>query len=113
MEVASACGPRSQMKRRKGKFGYGAYADESWSLQAFQKRVYAVRDVYGVELKDTSIENPGWDDAVCGVLGALAKLRIPRNSDLFSADVRESSVSTVGNRWLKTRSSLRPVDLQL
>ena len=51
MEVASACGLRSHMKRRKGKFGYGAYADESWSLQAFQKRVYAVRDVYGVELK--------------------------------------------------------------
>lgn len=73
-EVATACGQRSKMKRSKGKFGYGPYKDESWSLQAFQKRVYAVRDVYATELKDTRVENPGWDDAVCGVLSSLAKL---------------------------------------
>jgi hypothetical protein len=41
-EAASACGKRSGMKRKKGQFGCGAYADEPWSLQAYQKRVYAV-----------------------------------------------------------------------
>ena len=42
-EVVTACGPREKMKRSKGAYGYGAYADEPWSLQAYQKRVYAVR----------------------------------------------------------------------
>lgn len=38
-EVATACGKRSSMTRSKGKFGFGGYKDEPWSLQAFQKRV--------------------------------------------------------------------------
>ena len=42
-EAVTVCGKRSQMKRTEGAYGYGAYADEPWSLQAFQKRVYAVR----------------------------------------------------------------------
>ena len=33
-----------------------------------------VRDFYAIELKGTPLDNPGWDDAVCGVLGALARL---------------------------------------
>ena len=33
-----------------------------------------VRDFYFIELKGTGIENPGWDDAVCGVLSALSQL---------------------------------------
>ena len=33
-EAATACGKRSEMKRKKGQFGCGAYADEPWSLQA-------------------------------------------------------------------------------
>ena len=41
-EAATACGKRSEMKRKKGQFGCGPYADEPWSLQAYQKRVYAV-----------------------------------------------------------------------
>lgn len=41
-EAATACGKRSNMKRKKGQFGCGSYADEPWSLQAYQKRVYAV-----------------------------------------------------------------------
>ena len=42
-EAVTACGPRSKMKLKKGAYGTGAYADEPWSLQAYQKRVYAVR----------------------------------------------------------------------
>jgi hypothetical protein len=33
-----------------------------------------VRDCYAIWLKGTSIANPGWDDAVGAVLGALARL---------------------------------------
>ena len=32
-EVPSACGLRSKIKRTEGQFGYGAFADEPWSLQ--------------------------------------------------------------------------------
>ena len=32
-EVATACGLRSKIKRTEGQFGFGAYADEPWSLQ--------------------------------------------------------------------------------
>jgi len=69
-EMVGACGPRALQKRRAGKFGTGPYADECWSLQAYQKRVYAVRDFY----KSFPCENPGWSDEVVGVLGALARL---------------------------------------
>ena len=31
-----------------------------------------VRDFYGIELAGKAASNPGWDDAVCGVLGALS-----------------------------------------
>ena len=33
-----------------------------------------VRDFYSIWLKGTTLENPGWDDAVGAVLGALARL---------------------------------------
>ena len=42
-EAITACGPRSKMKFKKGAYGSGTCADEPWSLQAYQKRVYAVR----------------------------------------------------------------------
>ena len=42
-EAVTACGPRSKMKFKKGAYGSGTCADEPWSLQAYQKRVYAVR----------------------------------------------------------------------
>ena len=42
--------------------------------QAYQKRVYAVRDFYLHALKGTTFDNPGWDDLVVNVLGSIAKL---------------------------------------
>jgi hypothetical protein len=42
-EAVTACGRRSDMKFKQGEYGCGAFADEPWSLQAYQKRVYAVR----------------------------------------------------------------------
>ena len=42
--------------------------------QAYQKRVYAVRDFYQTALKGTSYDNPGWDDLVVNVLGSIAQL---------------------------------------
>jgi len=42
-EAAAACGKRAHHQRTKGVFGYGPFAAEPWSLQAYQKRVYAVR----------------------------------------------------------------------
>jgi hypothetical protein len=33
-----------------------------------------VRDCYAIWMKGTSHDNPGWDDAVVAVLGALARL---------------------------------------
>ena len=51
-----------------------------------------VRDFYGIELKGTAVENPGWDDAVCGVLGALA--RLVGKKALHVPQVREAS-----NAW--------------
>lgn len=38
------CGPRKNFKRKQGDYGYGAYADEPWSLQSMEKRIYALRD---------------------------------------------------------------------
>jgi hypothetical protein len=61
-------------RRKAGAYGYQAHADEPWSLQAYQKRVYAVRDTYATGLKGTSLDNPAWDDTVSGVLGALSRL---------------------------------------
>ena len=52
-------GPRTNWKRKRGEFGYGAYSDEPWSLQSMEKRLYAIRDSYKRELKGTEIDNPG------------------------------------------------------
>jgi len=65
-------GPRTDHKRRKGEFGFGAHADEPWSLQAMEKRLYAIRDFYKRELKGTEIDNPGHDDLVEGLGFGLA-----------------------------------------
>ena len=66
--------PRKQQKRKKGEFGYGPYGHEPWSLQAIEKRVYAVRDFYACVLRGTTHDNPGWDDRVCGALSTLRAL---------------------------------------
>lgn len=60
--------PRQEQKRKQGEFGYGAYCDEPWSLQAIEKRVYAVRDFYS-NMKIS--ENPGYDDRVKAALSTL------------------------------------------
>jgi len=57
-----------------GVYGAGAYKDECWSLQAYQKRVYAIRESYKVFLRGTGIENPGLDDRVCNLLSSIARL---------------------------------------
>ena len=44
-------GPRTDYKRKKGEFGFGAHGDEPWSLQAMEKRLYAIRDFYKRELR--------------------------------------------------------------
>ena len=36
----TACGEKKKMKRTAGKYGYGPYAEEPWSMQSIQKRVY-------------------------------------------------------------------------
>jgi hypothetical protein len=63
-------------KPKLGVYGAGAYKDECWSLQAYQKRVYAIRESYKVFLRGTGIENPGLDDRVCNLLSSIARLRI-------------------------------------
>ena len=68
------CGPRLDWKRKEGDNGYGAYGDNPWSLQSFEKRVYALRDFYKRELKGTTLEDPASDPLVKGTLGALVLL---------------------------------------
>ena len=45
-DALNICGPRSQWQRKEAEFGSGAYSEEPWSLQAMEKRVYALRDFY-------------------------------------------------------------------
>ena len=67
-------GPRRSWKRKRGDFGYGAHCNEPWSLQAMEKRIYALRDFYARELKGTSIDDPASDPLVTGTLAALVLL---------------------------------------
>lgn len=61
---------RAEQERSRGQFGYGAYKDEPWSLQAIEKRVYAVRDFYNsVHVLDNPADAPR-------VKGALSTLRL-------------------------------------
>ena len=68
------CGDPTTWSRQSGQFGHGQFCNEPWSLQAMEKRVYAVRDFYARVLKGTSHANPGWDEIVCGTLSAMRKL---------------------------------------
>ena len=61
-------GPRGKWKRKQGAFGYGPHGNEPWSLQAMQKRVYALRDFYKRELKGTGYDDPASDPLVTGTL---------------------------------------------
>ena len=58
------CGPRKKWKRKKAAQGYGAYGSEPWSIQSFEKRVYALRDFYKRELQGTKLEDPSSDPLV-------------------------------------------------
>ena len=71
--VVAGTGP-VPTKPKLGVYGAGAYKDECWSLQAYQKRVYAIRESYKVFLRGTGIENPGLDDRVCNLLSSIARL---------------------------------------
>ena len=71
-------GPRTSHERKKGEFGYGPHCEDPWSLQAMEKRLYAIRDFYKRELKGTDHDNPGDDDLVDGTRAALVLL-IGRN----------------------------------
>jgi len=51
-------GPRRGWKRKQGDYGYGAHGNEPWSLQAMEKRIYALRDFYARELKGTKLDDP-------------------------------------------------------
>ena len=68
-----------EWKRERGDYGYGAYGNELWSLQAMEKRVYAIRDFYKRELKGTGMDDPALDPLVTGTLAALVLL-VGRNS---------------------------------
>ena len=67
-------GPRGGWTRKKGDYGYGAHNDEPWSLQAMEKRIYAMRDFYARELKGTHLDDPASDPLVTGTLAALVLL---------------------------------------
>ena len=75
-KAGGPCGEPTSWTREKGKFGFGAYKDEPYSLQAFQKRVYALRDFYDRpgHLDGTGRTNPGRDPIVVGTLSALSLL---------------------------------------
>ena len=88
------CGPRTQWKRKEGEFGSGPYSEEPWSLQAMEKRVYALRDFYKRELEGSSIDDPASDPLVTGTLKALVLLigrkamHVPRVSSAPMAHTR-------------------------
>ena len=68
-EAVTACGRRSQMKFKHGAYGAGAFADEPWSLQAYQKRVYAVRAARAARRGARRVESATGADCVarrCG-----------------------------------------------
>ena len=60
--------PKHEQQRTEGEYGYGGYKDEPWSMQALEKRIYAVRDFYKNVLKGMEHENPGEAQSVCDAL---------------------------------------------
>ena len=65
--------PKQEHQRTEGQYGYGAFKDEAWSMQALEKRIYAVRDYYKHVLKGVEDDNPGEAQSV---KEALAMLRL-------------------------------------
>lgn len=100
--------PKAEWQRPEGQFGFGAYKEEPWSLQAIEKRVYAVRDTYTFFLKGTSFDNPGHHDRINEVLSMLRLIvgykakHVPKALDkeklaalLGAADVSNPAVLSV------------------
>ena len=50
--------PKREQRRSEGQYGFGGYKDEPWSMQALEKRIYAVRDFYNHVLKGVEHDNP-------------------------------------------------------
>ena len=65
--------PKSEHRRSEGQYGFGAYKDEPWSMQALEKRIYSVRDFYKHSLKGVEHDNPAEAQSV---KDALAMLRL-------------------------------------
>ena len=63
-EAVTACRPRSKMKFKQGAYGTGQFAEEPWSLQAYQKRVYAVRAACAARTRRGSRESATGADRV-------------------------------------------------
>ena len=45
-----------------GEFGHGAFKNEPWGLQSYEKRVYAVREFYKATLRGETADNPADDE---------------------------------------------------
>ena len=65
--------PKREQRRSEGQYGFGGYKDEPWSMQALEKRIYAVRDFYNHVLKGVEHDNPAEAQSV---KDALAMLRL-------------------------------------
>jgi hypothetical protein len=97
-------GPRAAWKRKKGEYGYGPHSDEPWSLQAIEKRIYALRDFYARELKGTHLDDPASDPLVTGTLAALVLLigrkpmHVPQVSATRAIRARQASARARGTQ---------------
>ena len=105
-DAKNICGPRTQWKRKEAEFGSGAYSEEPWSLQAMEKRVYALRDFYKRELMGSTVDNPASDPLVTGTLKALVLLigrkamHVPQVSSARTAHARTPDTPHTGQwRW--------------
>jgi hypothetical protein len=65
---------REQAVNSGGKFGHGAYKDESWSMQSYEKRLYAVREFYKAVLKGKSVDNPGDDEELEAMRASIVRV---------------------------------------
>jgi len=82
---AAKAGEKEQPKARKGKkvvatvsapgeFGHGAFKNEPWGLQSYEKRVYAVREFYKATLRGETADNPADDERVKGMLSSIVRV---------------------------------------
>ena len=60
--------------KAQGEYGSGAFKNEPWSLQSYEKRVYAVREFYKATLRGEMADNPADDDRVKGMLASIVRV---------------------------------------